>query len=427
MKKTVALIGWLALTGASWAQSGGPALTLADCQARAQHNYPLTKQRELIEKTRDYSVANAAKGYLPQLSFSGQATYQSETINFAKELPAGSPLAAALPTISKDQYKVTGQLDQVLYDGGSIRYAQQARRAEADVQAKNLDVSLYALRERVNQLFFGVLLVDAQLKQTALRRADLQSGVQKTEAQLANGVAFRSSLNELKAELLGVDQSLTQLRATRRAYLAMLGLFINQTLDEQTPLVPPAPVGLTQSVNRPELSLYEAQRRTYDAQENLLRAAFQPRVGAFFQQNYGRPTFNFISNDFGFFWLGGVRLSWNPSSLYTTRRHDVQLLGLSRQNVDLQRETFLFNTTLALSQQRADVQRYQELLAQDEQLVALRASVKTSAQAQLQNGVITSHEYITKVNAEDAARQAQVLHQIQLLQAQYAYQTTSGN
>jgi outer membrane protein TolC len=286
---------------------------------------------------------------------------------------------------------------------------------------------LYSLRERVNQLFFGVLLVDAQLKQTALRRADLQSGVQKTEAQLANGVAFRSSLNELKAELLGVDQSLTQLRATRRAYLAMLGLFINQTLDEQIPLAPPAPVGLTQPVNRPELSLYEAQRRTYDAQENLLRAAYRPRLGAFFQQNYGRPTFNFISNDFGFFWLGGLRLSWNPSSLYTTRRHDVQLLGLSRQNVDLQRETFLFNTNLTLGQQRADVQRYQELLAQDEQLVALRASVKTSAQAQLQNGVITSHEYITKVNAEDAARQAQVLHQIQLLQAQYAYQTTSGN
>lgn len=426
MKKAVALLSWLALAGNGWAQPAAP-LTLADCQTRAQQNYPLIRQRALIAQTRDYSVANVAAGYLPQLSLTGQATYQSETVSLAAVLPAGSPLRDAVPALSKDQYRITGQLDQVLYDGGSIRAAQQARRAEDEVQEQNLNVTLYALRERVNQVFFGVLLADAQLQQTALRRADLQSGVQKTEAQLANGVAFRSSLNELKAELLGLDQNLTQLRATRRAYLTALGLFINQPLDEQTALVRPAPVAQTPQVNRPELGLYDAQKRTYDAQENQLRVAYRPRLGAFYQQNYGRPTFNFLSNDFGFFGLGGVRLNWNLSSLYTTHRRDVQLLGLGRQGVDLQRETFLFNTSLALSQQDADVQRYQELLAQDEPLVALRAAVKASAQAQLQNGVITSHEYITKVNAEDAARQAQVLHQLQLLQAQYVHQTTSGN
>ncbi|QDA58945.1 TolC family protein [Hymenobacter jejuensis] len=427
MKKVVALLGWLALAGSSWAQTPSPPLTLADCQARAQQNYPLIRQRELIQKTREYSVANAAKGYLPQVSVSGQATYQSQTVDFAGRFPVGSPLSDALPKISKDQYRITGQIEQVVYDGGAIRAAQQIRQADADVQNQNLEVNLYTLRDRVNQVFFGLLLLDEQLKQVALRRTDIQSGVDKTQAQLTNGVAFRSSLNELKAELVGVDQTVTELRATRRAYATMLGLLINEPLDEQVQLEKPQPVGLTPQINRPELGLYEAQKRAFDAQETQLRAALRPRFSAFFQENYGRPTFNIISNDFGFFWIGGLRLSWNLSSLYTTHRNDVQLLNLSRQNVDVQRETFLFNTHLTLTRQQADVQKYQEQLAQDEQIVALRTSVKNSANAQLQNGVITSHEYIVQVNAESAARQALVLHQIQLLQAQYSYQTTSGN
>ncbi|WP_210520295.1 TolC family protein [Hymenobacter terricola] len=428
MKKVVALLIWLVSAGAGRAQTTGLPLTLADCQARAQQNYPLIKQRALIQKTRDYSMANAATGYLPQVSISGQATYQNEVVNFSGVLPAGSPLGDALPKLSKDQYRISGQVDQVLYDGGGINYTRQVRQADADAQEKSLDVSLYALRERVNQLFFGILLVEEQLKQTALRRADIQSGVDKTQAQLANGVAFRSSLNELKAELVGVDQSVTNLRAIRRAYAAMLGLLINQPLDEQTPLARPRPVAaLTPQINRPELGLYDAQKRTFDAQEHQLAAAYRPKFSAFFQENYGRPTFNFLSNQFDFFWIGGLRLSWNLSSLYTTHRHDVQLLGLSRQNVDVQRETFLFNTGLTLAQQSADVQRYQELIAQDEQMVALRAAVKTSASAQLQNGVITSHDYVVQVNNESEARQALVLHQLQLLQTQYNQQTTSGN
>ncbi|MBC6988743.1 TolC family protein [Hymenobacter sp. BT491] len=427
MKKVVALLGWLALAGSSWAQTPSPPLTLADCQARAQQNYPLIRQRELIQKTREYSVANAAKGYLPQVSVSGQATYQSQTVDFAGRFPAGSPLSDALPKISKDQYRITGQIEQVVYDGGAIRAAQQIRQADANVQNQNLEVNLYTLRDRVNQVFFGLLLLDEQLKQVALRRTDIQSGVDKTQAQLTNGVAFRSSLNELKAELIGVDQTVTELRATRRAYATMLGLLVNESLDEQVQLEKPQPVGLTPQINRPELGLYEAQKRAFDAQETQLRAALRPRFSAFFQENYGRPTFNIISNDFGFFWIGGLRLSWNLSSLYTTHRNDVQLLNLSRQNVDVQRETFLFNTHLTLTRQQADVQKYKEQLAQDEQIVALRTSVKNSANAQLQNGVITSHEYIVQVNAESAARQALVLHQIQLLQAQYSYQTTSGN
>ncbi|GAB3901454.1 TolC family protein [Spirosoma agri] len=426
MKRVVILIGvWIGATS-TWAQSAR-SLTLEECYVLAQENYPLSKQRALIQKTRDYSVANAAKGYLPQLAFSGQATYQSQTIDFS-ESPLGSlPLGASLPKISKDQYKVTGQIDQVIYDGGVIQYTQQTRQSDAVIQEQNLNVNLYALRDRVNNLFFGLALIEEQRKLADLRKSDIQQGVDRTQGALANGTSFRSNLNELKAELIRVDQNTTELNAMRRAYVTMLGALINQTLDENTTLIRPQSVTLSTQINRPELILFESQKRIYDVQENQLRAASRPKVSAFFQENYGRPTFNIINNTVDFFWMGGIRINWALSSFYTTRRNDRQLLNVNRQQVDVQRETFLFNTNLSMVQQRSDVQKYQELIEQDNQIVELRSSVKTSANAQLQNGVITTHDYIAQVNAENEARQSLALHQIQLLQVQYNHKTTSGN
>ncbi|QHV97144.1 TolC family protein [Spirosoma endbachense] len=427
MKKISMLVGLLTIPVGLLAQAG-QSLTIEDCYTLAKQNYPLIKQRALIQKTSAYSVENAAKGYLPQLTLSGQATYQNQTVDFSESaLGAVIPPNVALPKISKDQYKVTGQVDQLIYDGGAIKYTQEARRTDAAIQEQNLEVSLYALRERVNQLFFGIALIDEQLKQTDLRKADIQSGVDKTQGALTNGTAFRSSLNELKAELIRADQATTELKASRRAYVTMLGALINQPLNDSTVFVRPQPITLSAQVNRPELTLYENQKRIYDVQEKQLQAAYRPKVSAFFQENYGRPTFNIINNTFDFFWIGGIRLNWALSSLYTTHRNDVQLLAINRQNVDIQRETFLFNTNLSLAQQSSDVQKYQDLIAQDNQIVDLRASVKNSANAQLQNGVITSHDYINQVNAENEARQNLILHQIQLLQAQYTHKNTSGN
>jgi outer membrane protein TolC len=427
MKKISMLVGLLTIPVGLMAQVG-QLLTIEDCYTLAKQNYPLIKQRALIQKTSAYSVENAAKGYLPQLTLSGQATYQNQTVDFSESaLGAVIPPNVALPKISKDQYKVTGQVDQLIYDGGAIKYTQEARRTDAAIQEQNLEVSLYALRERVNQLFFGIALIDEQLKQTDLRKADIQSGVDKTQGALTNGTAFRSSLNELKAELIRADQATTELKASRRAYVTMLGALINLSLNDSTVFVRPQPITLSVQVNRPELTLYENQKRIYDVQEKQLQAAYRPKVSAFFQENYGRPTFNIINNTFDFFWIGGIRLNWSLSSLYTTHRNDVQLLAINRQNVDVQRETFLFNTNLSLAQQSSEVQKYQDLIAQDNQIVDLRASVKNSANAQLQNGVITSHDYINQVNAENEARQNLILHQIQLLQAQYTHKNTSGN
>ncbi|MDP4215010.1 MAG: TolC family protein [Bacteroidota bacterium] len=395
-------------------------LTLDECLSRARENYPLIRQHELISRTKEYSVANAGKGWLPQLSFSGQASYQSETIAFPFKIPG-----VTLPVYSKDQYRVQAEVDQTLYDGGAIRYQREQRNAEAHIQEQELEVNLYALKDRIDQLFFGILLIDGQLTLNDLQRTDLQNGMEQMQAALKNGTAFRSSLDELKAEVLNSDQARTELLAARKSYGQMLSLFINEPVDESRMLVTPPGVSVSAEIKRPELVLFDYRRAVFSIQEKQLRLNYLPKVGAYVQGAYGRPTLNFISNDFGFWAIGGVRFSWALTGLYS-HKNDKRLLELDRRNLDLQKETFLFNTRLTLIQQNEEAVKYQALLNQDQEIVDLRASVKSAALAQLRNGVITSHDYITRVNAESLARQSLILHKIQLLQAEYNSLTTSG-
>lgn len=396
-------------------------LSIQDVYQMARKNYPLIKQRDLIAKTKDYSVSNAAKGYLPVFSVNGQATYQSAVTTFPFHVPG-----ITIPEFSKEQYKVYAEADQVIYDGGVIKNQQQTAEANEVIQQQNLEVQLYALYDRVNQLFFGALLEDEQLKQNDLLQQDLQNGIDKAKAQVANGVAYRSSVDELSAQLLQARQSRIELVATKNAYLNMLGVFINANLNDSTMLEKPAAPALTDSITRPELLAFDYQKKIYDLQDKLLHDQLKPKVSFFVQGGYGRPGLNFLSNNFEGYYLGGLRLNWNFGSLYSLKNNQ-HLLDINKNSQDIQKETFLFNTKLSQLQQNENVQKYDSLLDKDDAIIELRASVKKAAYAQLENGVLSAHDYVTQVNAEDQARQTKILHEMQLLQAQYSYQNIVGN
>ena len=386
-----------------------------------KRNYPLIKQRDLIAATKDYSVSNAAKGYLPVFSVNGQATYQSEVTGFPFKIPGFT-----IPEISKDQYRIFAEANQVVYDGGLIKNQKETARASEVVQQQNLEVQLYALYDRVNQLFFGALLMDEQLKQNNLFQQDIQNGISKAKALVANGVAYRSSVDELSAQLLQAQQSGIDLMATKKAFLDMLGLFIDAKLDNSTILEKPAAPALTDSITRPELLAFESQKKMYDLQGKLLKDQLKPKISFFVQGGYGRPALNFLSNNFDLYYTGGLRLNWNFGSLYSLKNRQ-HLLEINRSSQDIQKETFIFNTKLLQRQQDANVEKYDSLIQKDDAIIALRASVKKAAFAQLENGVLSAHDYINQASAEDRARQSKILHEIQLLQAQYSYQNIMGN
>ncbi len=397
------------------------ALSLERCYQLAKQNYPLVKQMALIDKTRDYTLANASKGYLPQLTLAGQATYQSEVTKIPISLPGMS-----VAELSKDQYRIYGEINQSLTDPFIIKQQKALLKTDSETDAGKLEVELYKLKERINQMYFGILLIDAQLQQNEFLKKDIRSGLQKTNAAIANGTALKSNADLLSAELLKAEQRSIELKANRKGFTDMLSVFVNRPIDETLSLKEPPVQVPSSTVNRPELHLFEVQKKSFTLQNKLLLAKNLPRLSLFFQGGYGRPTLNMLSNEFGTYYIGGARFSWNISGFYTYKKERL-LQNLSQDAIDLQKEVFLFNTSITLKQQNSEINKLSELLLSDKQIVALREKVKATSNEQLANGTITALDYLNYVNAQDQANQQLLLHSIQLLMAQYSYQTTSGN
>ena len=393
-------------------------LTLDSCYYLAKQNYPLIKQHLLIEKTSEYTIANISKGFLPQINFAGQATYQSDVVQFPKAIPG-------VPVLTKDQYKVYAEVNQPIYDGGVIKEQKKLQEANTIVEQQKLEVDLYKLRDRINQLFFGVLLVEAQQKQNELMKNDIQLGLNKMNAAIANGTALKSNADVLKAELLKANEQTIASEANRKAFANMLGYFINREINENTVFVKPQNIIPSQDIRRPELQMFDYQNKIFDAQNNLLTAKNRPKISFFVQGGFGKPAFNILSNNFDPFYIGGLRFTFPISGFYTLK-NERALINLNRQNTSIQKETFLFNTNVALQQQNEDIVKLRRILQIDEEIIPLRAHIKEASLAKLNYGVINSSDYLREVNAENNARQDKILHQIQLLVAEYNEQNTVG-
>ena len=396
-------------------------LTLSQAYDLAQKNYPVIKQKDLVKLTENLTIENLQKGYLPQVTLSGQATHQSDVTGFNVSF---GPIHLEAP--DKDQYKVLADLNQVIYDGGVIRHQKEATQLNAEVQQQQVEVELYQVKDRINQVYLGVLYIDEQIKQADLTKQDILSGIKRVEAQVNNGVALKSGLNELKAELLQNEQHVIELKASRTGFIETLGLFINQPLSDAIIFERPfVNAEIDSNITRPELKLYNNQSDLILQQNKLVTSKNLPKTSLFAQGGYGKPGLDFLKNETAWFYTAGVRFIWPLSGLYTIKK-EKQINEVSKEIVDIQKETFILNTRTKLKQQESEVDKYRQLAATDTAIIDLRDQVKVASLAQLENGVITADDYLRVVNEEDLARQALIIHEIQLLQAKINYQTTLG-
>ena len=397
-------------------------LTLSQTYDLAQKNYPVIKQKALVEQTANITIENLQKGFLPQLTVNGQATYQSDVTGFNISF-GGINIQAP----DKDQYKVVGDLNQLIYDGGVIRQQKVAAHLNADVQQQQVEVELYQLKDRVNQVYLSILFLDEEIKQANLTKQDILSGIKRVEVQVKNGVALRSGLNQLQAQLLQNEQRTIELKETRKGLIQTLALFLNQSLNEETIVFerPVVNVNADSSISRPELKLYNDQSSLALHQSKLITSKNLPRVSLFAQGGYGKPGLDFLKNESVWFYIGGVRFTWPFGGLYTIKK-EKQQTEVNKEMIDVQKETFILNTNTTLKKQWSEIEKYIQIEGRDEEIIDLREQVKKASLAQLENGVITADDYLRMVNEEDQARQSLIIHQIQLLQAQINYLTTLG-
>lgn len=364
-------------------------MTLDECRRLAREHYPEIRQYDLVRRTEEYTLSNARRAWLPQLSLAAQATWQTEVPSFPNAL-AGmlAQQGIDMPGMNKDQYKAALELNQTLWDGGKSEANKRIARAEAAEQARSADVDLYALQERVDNLFFGILLLDERIAQTRLTLDLLRSNLEKVRALQRNSVAMQSDADAVEAELLTVNQQLTQVTASRDSYRRMLEIFTGRPLDGERLERPDASEPRSMESSRPELALFDATADKLTAQERLVKAATRPRFGLFAQGYYGYPGMDYfqsmMSPDWSWNAMAGVKMSWNFGAYYT-RKNSLAKLRTAKEQVEVQREIFLFNTRLQTAEESGDIARLRKALADDDRIY-LRAYFTSDQLAGLKLG-----------------------------------------
>ncbi len=394
-------------------------LTIDSCQVKARANYPLIKQFDLIEKSKNMTIANANKAYLPQLSITAIGGIMDGMPNMSA--PGSTEKA------SDKQFIGMAQLNQVIWDGGMIRAQKKIAEAGAEVEQQQAEVSLYAIRDQVNQLFFGILLVDEQLKQLDILNENLTKNLSRAETAYTNGTAYQSDVDALKVEILNLEQNRTQQSYLRGAYAEMLSHMIGEKIADNTTFEKPirTSVPLSDSITRPEMRLFDQQRKMYDAQNSALTAELMPKLGIMGFGVFMQPGINFGIDKLDHVLVAGLSLSWNIGSLYTVSNNRKKIKN-SLLQVDVQQETFLFNTNIKLKQSNSEIAKYKQLLEKDDEIVTLRKNIKQATETKYANGVCTMTELIQKINDENLARQNKALHEVQYLLNIYNYNTTIG-
>lgn len=396
------------------AGAGHAQVTLEQCKAWAQGNYPVIKQYNLVEQSRRFTVENAAKAWLPKAVVSGTASYQSDVTTIPITLPG-----VDIPTLSKDQYDVNITVSQQVYDGGAVSSAKRLAEAQGDVGREQVSVAMYDVNRRIDELFFGILVLDEQIGQVAVLQEDLSLSLASVKAMVKGGIANQTDVDAVMVELVKAKQKGTSLLTQRNTYLKMLSTFIGKEIGDGDTLVKPTPPVLQNGANsRPELALYAAQERLLDARLKSLNVALRPNVGLFARGGYGNPGLNMLKDDFDAYYKVGVTLSWNFGSLYT-RANDRRNIDIERQTVQSERDAFLFNTRLQTEMQSGAVANLREQLRQDDEIITLRRRIREKAELRVANGTETVNEMLRDINAVIDAQLGKRLHEIQLLQEMY--------
>ena len=407
------------------------AQTLQECQEAAEHNYPLIRQYDLIGKTTQLTVENIGKGWLPQISASAQATLQSDVASWPKQMQSVyQQMGLNMKGLKKDQYRIGIDVNQTVYDGGVIRSQKEIAHRQGAIEEAQTEVTMYQVRSRVNEMYFALLLLDEQITLNADLQELLSSSEKKLESMFKHGTAAESDYLSVKAERLNVVQQATNLQAQRRTLAMMLSTFCGIEVQQVQKPVQYSAMSSQQSMQRPELKVIEAQLRLADAQEKSLDAALMPKVGVFAQGFYGYPGYNMFDDMMRHRWslngMVGARLSWNIGALYT-RKNDKAKIQLQREMAATSRDVFLFNNSLEQMQQNENMERYRRLMADDDEIIALRSSVRKAAESKLAHGIIDVNDLLKEINAENSAQVQKSIHEIEMLKEMYNLKITTNN
>jgi outer membrane protein TolC len=392
-------------------------ITLEDCYALANKNYPLAKQTQLLQEKSGLEIDVLNKGKLPKIDLNAQATYQNQVTEVPSQL---------IEPINKDQYRATLDINQLIYSGGTIDANTKLKEAQTKTQQQQVAVNLYQIKTKINQLYFSILLLQERKAILISKQEQLFSKIKEVQTGIKFGAILPASEKVLEAENLKIKQLLTEIQFDKKRMLDNLSSLIYAPLNESTSLEKPSiPVDLTKDNNRPELKLFDLQNEQIEVSKEVVSKNNLPKINAFGQAGYGNPGLNMIYNSFQPIFMVGMRANWNVFD-WNKSKTEKQALTISKNIVDTEKETFLLNNNLQLQEMENEIKKTEEVIATDTQIIDIREYVVKSSDSQLRNGVITSSDYLVELTNLYEAKINQKVHEIQLDLAKANYQVVKG-
>ena len=403
-------------------------ITIDECVSKAEAHYPSVRKYDLLAATKDIDLSDINRSWLPRIAAYGQLTGQNVVPSFPESLTGVlEQMGQELKGLGKLQYKAGVDVTQSIWDGGVSAASRNLVRSQDDARRAALDVELYAVRQRIENIYFALLLIEEQTAQNNVTYNLLMNNLEKLRSMKGNGVAMQSDLDMVEAQALGLKQVIAQAQSAAHGYRRVLELFIGESLVGETFVRPDGEIPLNIESNRPELRLFESQLVLNEATKKISDASLMPKIGLFAQAYYGYPGFDYfksmINRDLSFNIMAGVKVSWNIDACYT-RKNTSRKAAVNAKNIDADRELFLFNTDLQSASQIETIKGLREVIKYDERIVALRANVRKAAESQLDNGMIDATALLNKISDENIAEIAAKLHEIQLIQEIYKLKYT---
>lgn len=399
--------------------------TLEQCQSAARDNYPMIRQYSLIESSKEYSLKNASAGRYPQVSLSAKASYQSDVVSIPDGLiPAG--VNVGITPLPKDQYMVGVDVTQSLWDGGITRSSRRAIELDAQTQERKLDVEIYGVRQRVNQLFFGVLTINEQLRLNSLLDQELRRNYTKVQSYIDGGIANSADLDAVEVEIYTNSQQRAAMESARHSYLDMLSRMTGMKIDTLVRPLTPEIEHDSLSIARPELSYFDAQVAQIQNQQKAINARNAPKFSLFVQGAYGNPGLNMLKAGFTPYAIGGVRIGWNLSGYYASRADKRKLIN-DQAGVENMRNLFLYNTDLSIDGVDAELAKLRAQIKDDDRIIELRGNIKRAAQAKVEAGTMSVRDMLTEVTSENSAMVNKALHDVELLMNMYDLKWNTNN
>lgn len=398
--------------------------TLDECIGWAYDNYPQIKEMSLIEMTKGIDLKNAAYAWLPHLNISGKATWQSEVVEMPMDIP-GMDI-----NIPHDQYGLTAEFTQQIWDGGTSRSQKELAEAGAEVKKTQLETNLWSIRSRVQNVFLGIILIDKQLELNRLLRESLERSSEEVKSRMEAGVALPTDLDQVSVNILSCLQQRASLDADRKSYVKILGLLTGRDMTDVELAVPQDAVnyvddGARDFETRPEMAFYAAQLKQNEFQRRQLNTLISPKLNLSLQGGYGRPGMNMLSGDFSGYFVAGLKLQWNIGALYT-RGLDKRKVNADAQKIDLTRKSFILNSSVEAEQKNNAILKARDVLEKDSEIIGLRQRIRASGENQYREGTIKMNDYLSMLDEEYKAKANESMHEVQLMMAVYDMKNTIG-